>query len=91
MLVADEAVFSSALLLAGNESVRQVRLQLSRWVTAGRLLQLRRGIYTLAPAWRKVEPHSFLVANRLQRDIALVSRQTPGILFGDVSGGTGQS
>jgi len=66
-LVADEAVFSSALLLSGDESVRQVRLQLSRWKKAGRLLQLRRGIYALTPTWRKVEPHSFLVANRLQR------------------------
>lgn len=66
-LVADEAVFASALLLSGNESVRQVRLQLSRWVKAGRLLQLRRGVYALAPTWRKVEPHPFLVANRLQR------------------------
>jgi hypothetical protein len=66
-LVANEPVFPSALLLAGNVSVRQVRLQLSRWVKAGRLLQLRRGLYALAPVWRKVEPHAFLVANRLQR------------------------
>jgi predicted transcriptional regulator of viral defense system len=66
-LVAEEAVFPSALLLSGDESVRQVRLQLSRWVKAGRLLQLRRGIYALAPTWRKVEPHPFLVANRLKR------------------------
>lgn len=66
-LVADEPVFSSALLLSGDESVRQVRLQLWRWTKAGRLFQLRRGIYVLAPTWRKMEPHPFLVANRLQR------------------------
>jgi predicted transcriptional regulator of viral defense system len=66
-LVAGEAIFSSALLLSGDASARQVRLQLSRWTKAGRLLQLRRGIYALAPTWRKVEPHPFLVANRLQR------------------------
>jgi hypothetical protein len=66
-LIADEAVFPSGLLLSGNESVPQVRLQLSRWVKAGRLLQLRRGLYALAPTWRRVEPHPFLVANRLQR------------------------
>ena len=66
-LIADEAVFPSGLLLSGNESVRQVRLQLSRWVKAGRLLQLRRGLYALAPTWRRVEPQPFLVANRLQR------------------------
>ena len=66
-LVADEAVFSSALLLSGRVSVTQVRLQLSRWVKDGRLIQLRRGLYALAPIWRKVEPHPFLIANRLQR------------------------
>jgi predicted transcriptional regulator of viral defense system len=66
-LVADEALFSSALLLAGDVAVAQVRLQLSRWVKAGRLLQLRRGLYALAPTWRRLEPHPFLVANRLQR------------------------
>jgi len=66
-LVVDEPVFSSALLLSGNVSVPQVRLQLSRWVKDGRLIQLRRGLYMLAPVWRKVEPHPFLVANRLQR------------------------
>ena len=66
-LVGDEAVFRSALLLAGNVSASQVRLQLSRWVKAGRLLRLRRGVYALAPPWRNVEPHPFLVANTLQR------------------------
>lgn len=66
-IVGNEAVFSSSLLLAGKVSAAQVRLQLSRWVQAGRLLQLRRGLYTLAPAWRKMEPHPFLVANKLQR------------------------
>ncbi len=66
-LVADEPVFSSTLLLSGDASARQVRLQLTRWTKAGRLLQLRRGLYALAPTWRKVAPHPFLVANRIQR------------------------
>lgn len=66
-LVADEPVFSSSLLLSGNADERQLRLQLSRWVTTGRLLQVRRGLYALAPPWRKVEPHPFLVANLLRR------------------------
>ncbi len=66
-IAGDEPVFSSGLLLSGNESTGQVRLQLSRWVRAGRLIQLRRGLYALAPAWRKIEPHPFLIANRLQR------------------------
>jgi hypothetical protein len=66
-LVGDEPVFTSALLLAGDTTASRVRLQLSRWVKAGRLLQLRRGLYALAPAWRRVEPHPFLVANQMQR------------------------
>ncbi|HDZ59822.1 MAG TPA: hypothetical protein ENH44_03435 [Actinobacteria bacterium] len=66
-IIGEEAVFPSALLLSGKVSAAQVRLQLSRWVKAGRLIQLRRGLYALAPAWRKVEPHPFLVANKLQR------------------------
>jgi predicted transcriptional regulator of viral defense system len=66
-LIAEEPVFSSALLLSGKVLAPQVRLQLSRWVKDGRLLQLRRGLYSLAPVWRKIEPHPFLIANRLQR------------------------
>ena len=70
-----EPVFTSALLLAGHESEGQVRLQLSRWVKAGRLLHLRRGVYALAPTWRRIEPHPFCVANRLQRG-SYVSQQS---------------
>ena len=66
-LVGELPVFSSALLLAGDVSPEQVRVQLDRWVKSGRLLQLRRGVYALAPPWRKVEPHPFVVANALQR------------------------
>ncbi len=66
-LVSAEPVFPSSLLLSGRVSAAQVRLQLSRWVKDGRLIQLRRGLYALAPVWRKVNPHPFLVANRLQR------------------------
>jgi predicted transcriptional regulator of viral defense system len=67
-LIGNEAVFPSAWLLAGEVSAAQVRLQLSRWVKAGRLIQLRRGLYTLARVWQKGEPpHPFLIANALQR------------------------
>ena len=66
-LVGREPVFASALLLAGETPEAQVRLQMSRWVAAGKLVQLRRGLYALAPAWRNVEPHPFVVANALQR------------------------
>jgi len=58
-----------------------VRLQLSRWVKTGRLLQLRRGLYALAPTWRKLEPHPFLIANQLQRG-SYVSLQSALAFYG---------
>lgn len=66
-LIGEEPVFETSLLLAGNVDPRSVRLQLSRWVKSGRITQLRRGLYTLAPPYQKVKPHPFLVANRLQQ------------------------
>lgn len=66
-IVADEPVFDSALLLAGDVNPADVRRQLSRWTRAGRFYQLRRGLYALAPPYQKVKPHPFLVANRLRQ------------------------
>ena len=66
-LIGDEPVFETSLLLAGKVDPDIVRLQLTRWTKGGRLYQLRRGLYALAPPYQKVKPHPFLVANRLQR------------------------
>ena len=64
-IVSDEPLFETGLLLAGNVDPADVRRQLSRWTRNGRVHQLRRGLYVLAPPWRKQHPHPFLVANRL--------------------------
>ena len=53
------------MLLAGPVNPADLRRQLSRWTKAGRLIQLRRGVYTLAPPYQKIKPHPFLIANRL--------------------------
>jgi predicted transcriptional regulator of viral defense system len=66
-IVAREPVFNSSLLLAGDVTPLDLRKQLCRWVRSGRLLQIRRGLYTLANPFRKVTPHPFLVANRIKR------------------------
>jgi len=66
-IVEDAPVFETGFLLAGEVDPADVRRQLSRWVKGGRLLQLRRGLYALAPPYRKVTPHPFVVANRLVR------------------------
>lgn len=65
--VGDQPVFETGFLLAGDVDAAGVRRQLSRWVASGHLVQLRRGLYALAPPYRKTEPHPFLVANRLVR------------------------
>ncbi|MDR3576814.1 MAG: hypothetical protein P4L50_23360 [Anaerolineaceae bacterium] len=64
--VADAPIFETSLLFAGEVDPFEVRKQLSRWVAAGKIYQLRRGLYSLAPPYQKVNPHPFLVANALQ-------------------------
>jgi hypothetical protein len=64
-IVQDEPVFDSGLLLTGSAKPHEIRRQLSRWRQSGKIFQLRRGLYCLAPPFQKVIPHPFLVANRL--------------------------
>jgi hypothetical protein len=66
-IIGDEPIFETGLLLAGEVDAADVRRQLSRWVKAGRLYQLRRGLYAPAPPFQKVKPHPFVVANHLVR------------------------
>lgn len=64
-VVGDDPLFETGFLLAGDSEAADVRRQLSRWTKAGRILQLRRGLYALAPLYRKSVPHPFTVANRM--------------------------
>jgi len=66
-IVGDEPVFETGLLLAGDVDPAEVHRQLSRWTADGKLYQLRRGLYALAPPYQKVKPHPFLIANRMVR------------------------
>lgn len=66
-VVSDEPVFTSSILQVGSVSPERIQQQLVRWVKAGRIIQLRRGVYTLAEPYRKVSPHPFLMANRLKK------------------------
>jgi hypothetical protein len=66
-IVEDEPVFETSLLLSGGVDPVDVRRQLSRWAGRGRLYQLRRGLYALAPPYGKVRAHPFMVANRMVR------------------------
>lgn len=74
-IIGDEPVFETSLLLAGNVNAFDVRKQLDRWKSSGKIYQLRRGLYCLAPPYQKVIPHPFLVANKI-RQASYVSLQS---------------
>jgi predicted transcriptional regulator of viral defense system len=74
-IVGKEPVFETSLLLAGQVDPADVRRQISRLAASGRIIQLRRGLYALAPPFQKGKPHPFLVANRIVR-ASYVSRQS---------------
>ena len=74
-IVGNEPAFETGLLLAGNVDPADVQRQLSRWTAAGRLCQLRRGLYSLAAPYQKVKAHPFAIANALMRS-SYVSLQT---------------
>ena len=80
-IIGEEPVFETGLLMAGNANRRDIRHQLSRWKQAGKIYQLRRGLYSLAPPFQKVNPHPFLVANRML-PASYVSLQSALAYFG---------
>lgn len=58
-------LFESGLLYAYVNRPQQAQRQLSDWVRDGKVIQLRRGLYTLAEPYQTVRPHAFLIANHL--------------------------
>lgn len=60
-IIQDEPLFETSLLLTGDVTDHQAQRQLSDWAKAQKVIQLRRGIYTLPDQ----NPHPFVVANHL--------------------------
>ena len=50
-------------------------------MNSGRIYQLRRGLYSIAPPYQKEKPHPFLIANHLQR-ASYVSLQSALAFYG---------
>lgn len=65
--LANLPLFASEQLYAGADSPQHVQRQLADWVRAGRVVKLRRGLYTLAPPYQAERPHSYVIANHLVR------------------------
>jgi len=61
------SLFDASMLLAGTDSPSEVRRQLSRWTASRRLIQLRRGLYTLAPPFARAAPNALAIAARLRK------------------------
>jgi predicted transcriptional regulator of viral defense system len=80
-MVADEPVFRTGFLAASGESLPAVRLPLTRWGNAGKLIQPARGLYTLAEQYRKACPHPFVLANAMKKG-SYVSLQSALTHFG---------
>lgn len=57
----DETLFETSLLFAGSDHPQQAQRQVADWARAGKVVQLRRGLYALAGR----RPHPFVVANHL--------------------------
>ncbi len=66
-IVGPARFFESSMLLAGDVDPGDVASQLSRWVRAGRLIQLRRGVYALPDTVRPMPFDPAYVANMLVR------------------------
>lgn len=71
-IVGAGAVLTTRRLREAGFSAAECSRQLGRWTDAGRLLQVQRGVYVLAPAYRPRGPHPFELAVAL-RDNSYVS------------------
>lgn len=60
-IVQDQPLFETSLLLTGDVTRHQAQRQLSDWSKARKIIQLRRGLYSLPHQ----NPHPFIVANKL--------------------------
>lgn len=60
-------VIDTEILLAGISNPGPVKVQVSRWEKAGKLIQVKRGIYLLSKAYRKVDVYEPYIASVLKK------------------------
>lgn len=66
-MVGREPFFHSSLLKSGPVSMVDLGKQLSRWVKAGSLIQIRRGLYAFSNEHGQTRPHPFALANQMKK------------------------
>ena len=60
-------VIDTENLLAGKSAPSPIRVQISRWVRSGKLIQIKRGIYLLAKEYRKMDVYEPYLASILEK------------------------
>lgn len=60
-------VIDTEILLAGISRPMPLKVQISRWQKAGKLIQLKRGVYLLADEYRKMESYEPYIAFILKK------------------------
>ncbi len=63
--VQDLPVIDTEIIYTGKSDAGAEKVQISRWVKAGRLVQIRRGYYLLSREYRKIEPFAPYIASLL--------------------------
>jgi predicted transcriptional regulator of viral defense system len=80
-ILGPRVVFDTSVLLVGDVHPRSVYSQLSRWVRAGKLHQLRRGVYAVAEPYARSRPDRLEIANLLVRP-SYVSEESALAFYG---------
>lgn len=65
--VPEHGIFTTGQILARERSPADLRRQLARWNKAGKVQQIRRGVYVLSAPYVKRPAHPFVAANILKR------------------------
>lgn len=63
----NSSVVETEALLVGVTDPKPLKVQISRWQRAGKLIQLKRGIYLLSRTYRKQEVNGFYLACLLKK------------------------
>jgi predicted transcriptional regulator of viral defense system len=66
-IVSKLPVIDTENLLAGVSDPAAIQVQISRWKEAGKIIQLKRGVYLLAEPYRKIEPYDPYIAAILRK------------------------
>jgi len=64
-MLGEEPLFETSLLAEKEASSYRAQRRLVDWAKTGKVVPLRRGLYALPKSQRQVDPHPFVVANRL--------------------------